>query len=498
MMKYKRTYFKISMLFILILALSGCKQDNNIGAFVKTPCPINLPEGFEESGKFTFGYMKVPELFEQPDGKTIDLAIAIFKCRADTAIHSPLILCAGGPGLSNIDDFVPALSGGLGNLFLDTRDVVIIESRGLKYSKPWLNIAGIEKLQISLLDKNISADETITMYLDTLKAANEKFTKEGINLSAFNTLETSNEIAYVMQQLGYDKFSIFGTSYGTEIVQYLLMNHPERLTSVVMNGTMDITRGGYDMHTNLIKVLESLFEKIKNDPIYSKVYPDLKKRFLEKLKNLNLNPDTINIKYWRDQKNYKVILNGNRVAVWLFHQMYTNTQIQLSIHKIINGDYSEIITSPGLIFPIPEFSTGLSLSMFLSETSDIKPENIPDGEYAELIKGTTLSLFGPYFWNKAKTVWPVKAKAETKQIITDIPILMLAGKMDYLCLPSYAKQFAEKQKNSYLYLFDDVAHSPVDKGDCAIMMLKEFFDNPDQAPDNSCMNEYQHEIALPK
>lgn len=489
----------VLIVVILSILFVGCKQDNKIGAFVKSPSPIDLPEGLEESGKFEFGYMKVPELFEQPDGKTIDLAIAIFKCRSDTAIHATLTLCAGGPGLSNIDDFVPALAGGLGNLFLDTRDVVIIESRGLKYSKPWLNIPGIEKLQISLLDKNPSVDETITMYLDTLKTAHEKFTKEGIDLSAFNTLETSNEVAYVMQQLGYDKFSIFGTSYGTEIVQYLLMNHPERLTSVVMNGTMDITRGGYDMHTNLIMALEALFGKINNDPIYAKAYPDLKNRFLGKLKNLNVNPEPINIKYWRDQKDYKVLLNGNRVAVWLFHQMYTNTQIQLSIHKITNGDYSEIIASPGLIFPIPEFSTGLSLSVFLSETADIKPENIPDsGEYAELVKGTTMSLFGPYFWNKAKTVWPVKAKAETKQIITDVPILMLAGKMDYLCLPSYAKQFAEKQQNSYLYLFDDVAHSPVDKGDCAIMMLKEFFDNPDQAPDNSCMKKYQHEIALPK
>ena len=485
-------------LIIFSVLVVGCKKDNDIGNFVKAPCPISLPEGFEESGKFAFGYMKVPEFFEHPDGKTIDLAIAIFKCRSDTAIHSPLILCAGGPGLSNIDDFVPALAGGLGDLFLNTRDVVIIESRGLKYSKPWLFIPGIEELQLSLLDKNLSVDETIHMYLDTLKSAYEKFTAAGINLSAFNTLETSNEVVYTMKKLGYDKFSIFGTSYGTEIVQYILMNHPEHLTSVVMNGTMDITRGGYDMHTNLIKVLDSLFEKIREDSVYSKAYPDLKSRFLEKLKNLNALSDTINVRYWRNQKDYKVVLNGNRVAVWLFHQMYTNTQIQLSIFKIVNGDYSEIVANPGLIFPIPEFSTGLSLSMFLSETSEIKPENIPDrGEYADLIKGTSLSLFGPYFWNKAKTVWPVKAKADTKQIITDIPTLMLAGKMDYLCLPSYAKQFAENQQNTYLYLFDDVAHSPVDKGDCAILMLKEFFDNPYQAPDNSCMNAYQHEMVLP-
>lgn len=64
---------------IFSILFVGCKQDNNIRAFVKTPCPISLLEGLEERGKFAFGYMKVPELFERPDRKTIDLAIAIFK-----------------------------------------------------------------------------------------------------------------------------------------------------------------------------------------------------------------------------------------------------------------------------------------------------------------------------------------------------------------------------------------------------------------------------------
>jgi pimeloyl-ACP methyl ester carboxylesterase len=227
----------------------------------------------------------------------VELAVAIFKCRADSVSQDPLVLCAGGPGLSNIDDFVPGLVGGLGNLFLNTRDVVIIESRGLKYSKPYLNVPGFEQLQLSLLEKNLTADQTINMYLDTLQVAYDRFTAQGIDLSAINSLEISNEIAYVMEQLGYEQFSMFGTSYGTEVVQYMLMNHADRLNSVVMNGTMDTSLGGYHMHTSLIEILESLFNTIEADPIYSEAYPNLKKRFLEKISELNLKPETIQIKY---------------------------------------------------------------------------------------------------------------------------------------------------------------------------------------------------------
>jgi len=486
-------------LLLSLFVLLGCQKNKVIGEFVKTPSPLSITRELEDSGLFVFGHMKVPERAANPEGKTVELAVAIFKCRADSVSQDPLVLCAGGPGLSNIDDFVPGLVGGLGNLFLNTRDVVIIESRGLKYSKPYLNVPGFEQLQLSLLEKNLTADQTINMYIDTLQVAYDRFTAQGIDLSAINSLEISNEIAYVMEQLGYEQFSMFGTSYGTEVVQYMLMNHADRLNSVVMNGTMDTSLGGYHMHTSLIEILESLFDTIEADPIYSEAYPNLKKRFLDKISELNLKPETIQIKYLKNEQEYDVKLNGNRIAVWLFYQMYNNTQIQLSIHKIVNGDFSEIIASPGIIFPIPEFSTGLSLSVFLSETSDIKPKHIPlDNEYAELIKGTSLSMFGPYFWRQAYKVWPVKPREAIKPIKTNVPILMLGGKFDYLCRPSYAKEFAAQQENAYLYIFDDVAHSPVDKGSCAIMMLKEFFDNPGKAPDSSCMEEFEYKMLLPE
>lgn len=486
-------------LLLSLFILFGCQKNKVVGEFIKTPSPLSITQELEDNGMFMFGKMKVPERAAKPGGKTVELAVAIFKCRSDSVSQDPLVLCAGGPGLSNIDDFVPGLTGGLGNLFLNTRDVVIIESRGLKYSKPYLHVPGFEQLQFSLLDKNLTADQTIDKYLDTLKVAYNRFTAQGIDLSAINSLEISNEIAYVMEQLGYEQFSMFGTSYGTEVVQYMLMYHEDRLKSVVMNGTMDISIGGRHMHTGLIETLESLFDTIEKDPIYSAAYPNLKRRFLDKISELNSKPETIQVKYWKDDQEYKVALNGNRIVVWLFHQMYTNTQIQLSIHKIVNGDYSEIIANPGLIFPIPEFSTGLSLSVFLSETSDIKAQDIPlDNEYAELVKGTSLSMFGPYFWKQAYNVWPVKPREALKPIDTEVPILLLGGKFDYLCRPSYAKQFASQQKNAQLYLFDDVAHSPVDKGPCAIMMLKEFFDDPSKTPNSLCMDDFEYKMMLPE
>ena len=202
--------------------------------------------------------------------------------------------------------------------------------------------------------------------------------------------------------------------------------------------------------------------------------------------------------YQPKDREYQVVLNGNRVALWLFFQMYFNTQLPRSLDKICSGDYSEIVSNPGLIFPIPEFSLGLSLSVFMSGTYDISPEDKMAGsEYEELIQGASLSTFGPYFYEKAIKAWPVKPRKAPGQFTTEIPLLLLGGKMDHLCKPSYAVQLAQNNENAHLFLFEDVVHSPVDRGPCAILMLKELLDEPSRAPDSSCMGSYHHAYLPP-
>lgn len=484
--------------FSVVVFFAQAQETSIVGQFVRQDSPLEITSSLEQSGLFEYGFMRVPERAAEPNGRSLKLAVAIFKSR-DKATKDPLLLCAGGPGLSFIDDFVPGLVGEIGDLFLDDRDVVVIESRGLKYSEPYLHIAEMEALQLSLLNKNLSADQTIDLYLEVIAKAYNDITSRGFDLSAVNSEEIAGEIVYVMSKLGYERFAMFGSSYGTEVVQHVLMHYPDKLSSAVLNGSVDIYRAGYDMHTGMAQALEEAFAAVAQDPELSKAYPDLKSRFLKKVSQLNKEPDTLQLHYAPTNLDYEVVLNGNRISLWLFHQIYFNTQIPRSIEKICQGNYEEIVSNPGLIFPIPEFSTGLSLSVFLSGTYDIKPEHWMEGsEYEELVKGASLSLFGPYFYRKAIEVWPVAPRKNPGEFSTEVPLLLMGGKLDHLCKPSYAEKLASEQENAYLYLFDNVVHSPVDNGPCAIMMLKAFFDDPTRAPDSSCMQVFRHEYLLPE
>ncbi len=488
-----------SGIVILTAIFFSCDKKVDFGQFTEANCPVEISEGLRNSNKFIYGYMKVPEFHGKRNSKSIELAVAVFKCRNDTASREPFILNTGGPGLSNIDNFVPELDGPLGDLLLDKRDVVIIELRGLKYSKPNLFTPELTNLQISLLDKHLPIDEIVKLYTDTIKSIYKRFANEGLNLSAYNYFETANDIVYIMEQLGYDKFAVFGSSAGTIVAQHLLMNHPENLSGVIMNAVVDIDNAMNEMHLSSINMLETIFGECESNEKYAKAFPDLKKRFLAVLDSLNNKPDTIIAKYPGRDEAYTIVLNGDRISAWVFNEMYWNTQLPMSLHKIINGDYSELIESPGPFFPMQDFSNGLSWSMILSEWPEATEEQIPlDSEYKTFVKGTGLLMFVPYFMNELRKVWKVDELYDRKKALaTNVPVLMLSGQYDHVCPYGYAQELSKKFDTSYWYVFRGVAHSPIDSGPCGIMLVSQFLDNPDMAPDASCVEELRSEFVVP-
>jgi len=486
----------IFSILIVYFSLTSCAYQTSYGQWTKADCPIPVSEKLASSGNFSFGYMTVPEFHGKPGSQAIELAIAVFKCRKDSTIYEPLVLNSGGPGMSNLEDFVPTFDGPLGNLFLNERDIVIIELRGLKHSRPNLHTPVFGELQEELLGQHLSADELIDIYKDTIQSIQEKFTAQGINLSAYNYWETASDIAFVMEQLGYEKFAVFGNSAGTIVAQYLLMNHADKLTALSLNAVVNVPAGFNKMCKTSVNKLESIFQEITQNESYSKVYPNLKERFLATLAELNETPDTIEVKFHNQQESSRVVLNGNRVTTWVFSHMYWNTQLPLSMHLIANRDYSQIIQNPGIFLPLSNFSNGSFWSMVMSSWNDPAKDDLLEGsEYEIFVEGMSTLVYGQPFVREIRDVWQVEYQEDNiKSMATHVPTLMLNGGEDHVCLPGYVRELSESFDKSYCFIFDGIAHSPIDAGECAIMMMKQFLDNPHQAPDASCMEGFSQNI----
>jgi pimeloyl-ACP methyl ester carboxylesterase len=318
-------------------------QKLDIGKFQPAICPVDLPKGSDLGDRLEFGYIAVPERHARPEGPVIQLAIARFRSASDDPKPDPLVLNTGGPGDSNLDLFVPLMAGPPGKAFLAERDVVVIELRGLRHSKPSLVCEEVFDAQLGMLDRDVKGEEADRILLAAMRASHNRFVEAGIDLSAYNNVETAADIDLVMTALGYDRFNIFGASAGTIVAQHVMRDYPERVRSVILNAAVPIGTPFFrDMVRNASESLEQTFRSCDADSACRAAYPDLEDRFFAYVERLNAEPVTIPVKNPNTGEEVAFVLNGDRLSTWLFVSMYFNTQVPRSLAKLMAGDYSDL------------------------------------------------------------------------------------------------------------------------------------------------------------
>jgi pimeloyl-ACP methyl ester carboxylesterase len=288
MQKPNFTLLALVILFVFMPVSLQSQEKTEIGKFRDAACPFPLPDGVVPGENFKFGYVSVPELHSDPEGKIIELAVAIFPSTSEIHQPDPLVMNTSGPGKSNMDNFIPDIAGGLGAYLLPQRDVVIIELRGLRYSRPFLSLEEVREARLAMMDKNLGKEETMDILRKAMQASLKRFEAAGVNLSAYNNVETAADIALVMEHLGYEKFNIVGSSAGTMVAHHVIRDYPERIRCGVMDAGLPLNQDIMINYVpNLVNSLKNYFEECRNDPDCHAAFPDLESRFLSLLASLN-------------------------------------------------------------------------------------------------------------------------------------------------------------------------------------------------------------------
>jgi pimeloyl-ACP methyl ester carboxylesterase len=91
-----------------------------------------------------------------------------------------------------------------------------------------------------------------------------------------------------------------------------------------------------------------------------------------------------------------------------------------------------------------------------------------------------------------------KEAAARQPAATDVPTLILAGEMDTLCPPAWARDAASSLTNVHLFEIPGFAHSPTFSGECPASLALQFMADPSKAPDASCLEGMEIAFALPE
>src|SRR4051794_12454505 len=173
--------------------------------FEKAACP-KMPVVIPELKTARCGRLTVPENRRQPNGRTISLSVAIIPAASANLKPDPIVWLAGGPGDDAITEIPMALAGDLNR----NRDVIFMSQRGTYSARPSLTCDGVDRFPAETLDKPFDAPETGQAFAKATADCRHRLEALGVDLSAYNTIESSDDVEDLRLALGIEQWNLFG------------------------------------------------------------------------------------------------------------------------------------------------------------------------------------------------------------------------------------------------------------------------------------------------
>jgi pimeloyl-ACP methyl ester carboxylesterase len=459
--------------------------------FESAPCPTQLPLPALQNARC--GFLVVPENRSRPEGRTIRLAVAIVPAIAQQPAPDPLVHLTGGPGGIAIFEAQRLVDAG----FNRDRDLVLMDQRGTFLSEPALTCEVIDRfyrLQVAL---PLDARSTRRKHVAATRKCRRELVARGIDLAAYNTTENAADFADLRRALGYDQWNVFGVSYGTDLAQTIMRDHPDGIRSVILDSTVPRSIVvPSEFWPNARDGFQNLFRACTAQARCRSSFPNLERTFTRLVRRLESDPVRTTVADPATGQPTPVVLDGGALANWLVNMsFYTPSfkDVPSMIAELAAGDPQRIatlrltqVTPPGFV------GYGLQLGVACSEW-------IPfDGEREVLAQGRDALPRYPrsvlaqppqlaYIFDDCR-VWDVPAAPPSvrEPTVSDIPTLILSGSFDSVTSLAWAYAAAETLPNSRIASIPGVGHFVAPESPCAQSVIASFLLRPD-APDTNCV-----------
>jgi len=413
-----------------------------------SPRPCESPE-LAKAG-VRCGVVEVAENPSKQD-RRINLNVVIVPALHPKAGTPPFFHFEGGPGISATQ--AAGFYAGPGRVYLESRDVVLVDQRGTGGSNP-LHCAAIEDR--SPLEHELVAKDV---------AACRKELSAKADLANYSTMRAAEDVDSVREALHAEQIDIWSISYGTRLAQEYIKRFPNRVRRAVMAGFAPLDYKTPLFHAmNAQRVLDLLLYKCRADETCSSKYPNLDSEWRTLLEKLDNSPVRLT---WNGKPASLARGRFTEDVRESFGTAAGQRAFPAMVHAAFNGDFGPFLNQlrKG---PSP-FAMGLYLTIACSEgSSRIAAADIP--------RYTAGTFEGDYRLRQELgecSEWP---RYELPQDFFTLPassppLLVISGEMDHVMPPDIAEQFCSKLQSCRLLTIPDLGHGPFDLdlwtgGDC--------------------------------
>ena len=486
----------IGLLIVVTSAVHALPEAQETGAFEPTDCWFDAPIPVLPGPEFECGYVTVPERHEVPEGPTIRLPIAIARAQGENTQPDPLFLAQGGPGGDAFEVFSLMLGT---STFWHDRDVVIFNQRGTRHAEPDLSCT--ESFDGAAEVLSLQPDEAERRALEFVQACYDRLTAEGIDLSAYNSLQNASDVDAIRRALGYETYNFYGVSYGTLLGLHLLRDHEEHLRSAILDGVVPTDLNFIPkVIPNTDRVFSEIIRTCTENVACREEYPQLEERFFRLVDELNVSPVTVTIKDPETGKRVPAYLDGDTLVDVLFQAFYLPDSYAYFPKLVANLEAGDM-TFVESIWPLFAFDRSISEGMYYSvicaEDADFSDEEL------------TISGVRPYFaarfddeiqgYRDACDIWQVDqlSSGVDEPVTSETPVLLLSGFYDPITPPYFADVASESLRNEQ-NLVDPTGSHGVAFGDaCINSVMQQFLSDPGAELDPACVAEIEYKDFAP-
>ncbi|MEO7431251.1 MAG: alpha/beta hydrolase [Dokdonella sp.] len=453
-----------------------------LGSLAFTPCELDQRNSAATTAAFCAPF-KVPENRDHPDGRQIDLKLALIRGAQQPTARDLVVLLAGGPGQAAVEAW-PRAAAGFGPL-LEHHNVLLLDQRGTGGSNALVckdDPSDVDAAAVREIDLDKVRTQTRVCLDEVSKTADP---------AQYTTTVAVEDLEAVRQALGAPTFDLVGVSYGTRVAQQFLRRYPDGVRSVVLDSAVPNEQIlGSDFSVALDAALKAQFADCTRTPACAKALGDPYANLYRLRDALAANPPTVAYRDPRSQEQKSRPLDVYTFAtiVRMFaYSTETSALLPLGIERALKGDYAPLLGQADLLTAdLADLAgNGMQLSVVCAEDADALTDRPQD---APLILGDTLVRV----MRAQCGVWPHGKKPADfhAPVASDKPVLILSGEYDPVTPPRYAEQIVKGLPNGRVLVAKGQGHSVMARG-CFPKLVKTFVETLDAAKlDAGCVADF--------
>jgi pimeloyl-ACP methyl ester carboxylesterase len=484
---------------IALSAMIGVVAPASTGVTVRparltqTACP-SKPASLAAIQGVRCGYLAVPENRNAQNGRTIRLSVAIVPAASAKSAADPIVWLTGGPGFDAFTQAKFVIDWGLNR----DRNVILMSQRGTYSSKPSLTCPNVDRFNASSVGLLYDAPSTGKLHAQAVKACRRGFAVRGIDLSAYNTIESAADYEDLRTALGLPKWNVWGMSYGTDVALTYLRLYPSGIRSVGIDGVVppDVAGSAFAW-PSLKEGIYGVFAACAAQPPCRQRYPHLAATFTRLVRQLESHPVTTNVKSPATGKPVKVVIDGGVLVNLMVPATHAAATLPSLLDELARGHPQQLAErwadrQIGDPKEYGSFSYGLTYGVLCGEWAayESPTDVIAAGRRAFPSFPESVLAQAPQFaylwqdcaaWNVAKA--PASVRDPTRSAI---PTLVMSGSFDAQTGAQWGRHAARTLSRAVVVTIPGVAHITIAASPCARSVVTSFFDDP-TAPQLACV-----------